>query len=89
MKQTLNLSFTITVDPAPLHVISGDPPSGKVGQSYVHQIVVSGGRPPYTFTATVLPPGLSITSDGVIGGVPISYGSYDCQVVVTDSDGNA
>ena len=52
---------------------------------------VSGGRAPYTWSATGLPPGLSFSSDGVLAG-PIAYGitgDYEITVRVRDADGAA
>jgi hypothetical protein len=46
----------------------------------------SGG--PYTFTATGLPAGLSISSTGVISRTPTATGSYNYAVTITDSGGN-
>ncbi|MGD0831870.1 MAG: SdrD B-like domain-containing protein, partial [Terracidiphilus sp.] len=46
----------------------------------------SGG--PYTFTATGLPAGLSISTAGVISGTPTVSGTFNYTVTVTDSAGN-
>ncbi len=46
----------------------------------------SGG--PYTFMATGLPPGISISSAGVISGTPTASGTYNYTVTVTDSQGH-
>ncbi len=42
----------------------------------------------YTFTATGLPPGLSISSSGTISGTPTVSGTFPYTVTVTDSAGN-
>ncbi|MPR09225.1 putative Ig domain-containing protein [Microvirga tunisiensis] len=48
----------------------------------------SGGKPGYTYTATGLPPGLSIhPGTGVISGKPSAPGNYDVAVTVTDVRG--
>ena len=46
----------------------------------------SGG--PYTFTATGLPAGLSISTSGTISGTPTVSGTFSYTVTVTDSAGN-
>ncbi len=46
----------------------------------------SGG--PYTFTATGLPTGVSISTGGVISGTPTSTGSFPYMVTVTDVKGH-
>jgi len=50
--------------------------------------VVDGGTAPYSWSATGLPPGLSINpSDGAITGSPTQAGTYDVIVIVSDGDG--
>jgi hypothetical protein len=52
-------------------------------------MTASGGAGgPYTFTATGLPPGVSISSSGSISGTPTASGTYNYTVTVTDSAGN-
>ncbi len=45
--------------------------------------------PPITFTVTGLPPGLSVTSGGLITGWPSTPGSYQVAVTATDSTGSS
>jgi predicted extracellular nuclease/2',3'-cyclic-nucleotide 2'-phosphodiesterase (5'-nucleotidase family) len=47
----------------------------------------SGGAPPYTFGATNLPSGLSITTAGVISGTPDTAGTPTVTISVSDSAG--
>jgi hypothetical protein len=47
-----------------------------------------GAGGPYTFTATGLPTGLSISSSGTISGTPTQSGTFPYTVTVTDSKGN-
>ncbi len=63
--------------------------SGLVGTSYNQPITVTGGTPPIGYSATGLPPGLSIDpSDGVISGVPTTNGTYSSvDVTATDTWG--
>jgi streptogramin lyase len=64
------------------------PPDGVVGQQYVATpLVVNGGTTPYTFTATGLPPGLSINSStGQITGMPTVANPAGSPVMVTATD---
>lgn len=63
---------------------SGSPATVNVPFSL--QPSVSGGTGPYTWTASGLPPGLSIdSSSGLISGIPTSGGSYLINVRATDS----
>jgi hypothetical protein len=58
-----------------------------VGQTIQQQVKANYGWTPYTFTASNLPPGLSISTDGVISGTATTPGSYLVRVVVTDGVG--
>ena len=72
-------------------------PNGNVGSSYSVQFNASGGGfvPPFSWSATPspitgglyygLPPGLSISSNGAITGVPTSAGTYDFVLTLQDS----
>jgi hypothetical protein len=42
----------------------------------------------YTFSATGLPPGLTISSGGTISGTPTTTGTFNYTVTITDSAGN-
>ena len=72
---------TITLSPATL-------PGGIIGVSYSQAITASGGKGPYTFakTAGTLPPGLILSSAGVLSGTPAG-GTYTFTVTATSSDG--
>jgi hypothetical protein len=47
-----------------------------------------GAGGPYTFTATGLPTGLTMSSNGTISGTPTESGTFPYTVTVTDVDGN-
>ncbi|MCE6998914.1 S8 family peptidase [Saccharothrix sp. S26] len=49
------------------------------------QLTATGGTAPYRFSATGLPPGLSISSSGLISGTPTTVGTYSVTATVTDS----
>jgi hypothetical protein len=52
-------------------------------------LVGSGGLGvPYTFSATGLPDGLTMSVDGTISGIPTVSGTFNYTVIVTDSKGN-
>jgi hypothetical protein len=61
--------------------------TGTVGTATSLQLAASGGTAPYTWTATGLPPGLSISSAGLISGTPTTAGSYSVTVTARDSAG--
>ncbi len=62
-------------------------PQGTKNQAYSNQIQKSGGQAPVTFSKVSgsLPPGLNLSSTGVISGTPTSVSSYNFTVKVTDS----
>jgi Putative Ig domain len=92
-----------TFDPsaivAPLLITSSSLPAGAAGTPYEAQVEATGGTPPYRWSATGLPPGLSINqASGRITGTPLTAicvrwpcpqppASYTVTVTVTDSDG--
>jgi uncharacterized repeat protein (TIGR01451 family) len=71
---------TITVSPSTL-------PNGAPGAPYNQTITASGGTPPYVFsvTAGLLPPGLSLSSGGVLSGTPTSDGNFSFTVRAIDA----
>lgn len=77
--------FTITII-SPLVFDTTSPlPTGVVGVSYSTQLFASGGTPPYTFSSSNVPPGLQVTANGGVVGVPTAANNYTLSVTVTDS----
>lgn len=73
---------------ADLAVATGSLPAGTKGAHYSGQVQATGGALPYKWTASDLPPGLSIDPPSdVVSGTPTAVGSYTVTVTVTDSDG--
>jgi hypothetical protein len=62
-------------------------PNGSAGFSYSQQLNASGGQGPYTFAAATLPPGLALSSDGVLSGTPSTVGTFTFDVTVTEERG--
>ena len=53
------------------------------------QLSASGGEGgPYTFTATGLPAGLTLSTDGLLSGTPTVSGNFTYTIIATDSEGN-
>ena len=70
-----------------------EPPNGSVGVLYGpsgdgHSIVISGGASPYTvtFIGGIIPPGLSLSSAGLISGTPTTAGLFYFTLQITDSE---
>ncbi|MGB9230201.1 MAG: Ig-like domain repeat protein [Terracidiphilus sp.] len=79
------------VTPPPIQISTAALPAGTVGTAYSQTITASGGTPPYTWSATGLPSGLTIgPSTGTISGTPtVDAGSpYSVTVTVTDTNSN-
>ncbi|MEV6286394.1 M28 family peptidase [Kribbella sp. NPDC051770] len=86
------VSLSLTVTGTSSGTVTVQNPGSQYGfvgfQSFPLQIraTASSGQP-VTFRATGLPPGLSISTSGVISGTPTSRGSYTATVTATDSGG--
>jgi hypothetical protein len=64
-------------------------PPGTVLFPYAQQITASGGAPPYTFVIAggTLPPGLFLSSSGLISGAPQQPGLFNVTIRATDLNG--
>lgn len=77
--------------PAALQITSSICNTGVTGTAYSCTLTASGGIPPYSWsvlsriTARNLPPGLTLSSAGVISGTPSTAGSFTATVQVQDS----
>lgn len=71
---------SITVAPATL-------PSAQAYTAYSQALTASGGSAPHTFavTAGALPPGLALSSAGVLSGTAGATGTYNFTVTASDS----
>jgi Putative Ig domain/IPT/TIG domain len=80
---------TYTLPVAPLSVTTTSLPGGQVGAVYgPATLAAAGGVTPYSWSVTggALPPGLSLSSGGIISGTPTAYGTFSFTVTVTDSE---
>jgi len=68
-------------------VTNPGPRTGTVGTATSLQLTASGGTAPYTWSATGLPAGLSISSSGLISGTPTTAGSYSVTATARDATG--
>ncbi len=85
--------FSLTIDPEPeAPEITSDSwlPSAWYGTPYSYELEATGGKTPYSWSLEwgQLPDGLSLSSDGVLAGTPVSpSGTYYFEVRVTGFDG--
>ncbi|GEM_PF-1280016 len=82
-----NKGYALTVNCPTMTVSPASLPGGIVGASYSQTLSGSGGTAPYTFLVTggSLPPGLALSSSGVLSGIPTSVGSFSVSVTATDA----
>jgi hypothetical protein len=79
--------YTINVN-GPLTILTGSLPDWTVTFDYHgFPMSVGGGTSPYTWSASGLPTGLSITSAGVIVGTPTATGPFTPTITVRDNAG--
>src|SRR4029077_6003200 len=84
---TASATFTINVSLSTLAFTSNTMPTAGAGRPYSQNLPVTGGTLPYTASVTSgsLPPGLALSSTGVLSGTPTSAGSFTFAVSVNDS----
>jgi uncharacterized protein YdaL len=83
---SVSRTYTLTVNPSKLAIITASLPSGTVNQPYSAAMSVSGGAAPYVWSASGLPQGLSINqATGVISGTPTKAGTSTVKIQVSDS----
>jgi hypothetical protein len=79
--------FTLTV--LPIGITTSSLPAGKLGTKYSATLKAAGGNSPYTWSLATgskpLPPGLKLSSAGVISGTPTKKGTYSFTVKVVDT----
>ena len=85
-------AFTVEITIAaggPPQITSTVPPL-TLGDPFPQQLGVVGGQGPFTWSVGTgsLPPGLQLSSDGVISGTPADLGEYEFTIVATDGAGD-
>ena len=88
LQSPTSLSFTIN---PPLVITTTSLNPMTVAVPFSQTLQLSGGTPPYLWSAPpgALPPLLSLTTSGFIGGTPIAASSGFAQISVSDSAGAA
>lgn len=59
---------------------------GYVGTAFSHTFQVSGGKSAYSWSATGLPAGISLSTSGVLSGTPTTAATYNATITVKDAN---
>ncbi len=91
---TATVGFTLTLTGGMIAITNPFPtpgvlPSGFVGGAYSLMLAAAGGTPPYSWSASNLPPGLALSADGVLSGTPTAAGSFTPTISVRNSTGGS
>jgi len=92
-KATDTETFTLSTNPAKLSILTDSLlPAAKVAVPYSTSFTASGGTPPYRWTYSPqtqnylsTPPGITLTSGGVLSGTPVQFKFYSFSVTLSDS----
>jgi len=81
-----NISITTgaVVEPEPLDAGAANDISTTVDAQVSATLIASGGEEPYSWSATGLPAGVTLSAGGVLSGSPTTEGSYPVTATVTD-----
>jgi len=79
-------SVTISCTYPTLAISTGSLPDGTIYSSYSAQAGATGGDGSYQWSASGLPPGLSMDAAGAITGDPQSTGTFTATISVTDGE---
>ncbi|HEY3742598.1 MAG TPA: putative Ig domain-containing protein [Bryobacteraceae bacterium] len=86
--QVFTISQAAAGASTPLTILTSSPLTGGSASSpYSLQFQVTGGTPPYRWTGSSLPNGLTMSTSGLLSGAPTSAGTYTSSVTVTDAMG--
>ncbi|HEV2350977.1 MAG TPA: putative Ig domain-containing protein [Terriglobia bacterium] len=80
-------TYSTSVAAPPIAISTTSVPGGTVNTSYITTLIAAGGTSPYQWTVSsgALPAGLTLSSAGVISGMPTTAGSYSFTAQVNDS----
>ena len=75
--------------PDPLKITTSSLPGAIVGNNYSQQLQATGGTPPYRWSLSVpsppMPPGLTLSSGGIVSGIPSQAAGDNFLFQVNDS----
>ncbi|MGG6461877.1 putative Ig domain-containing protein [Solilutibacter silvestris] len=82
-------AYTLVVNAPTVSVSPASLPNPAIATAYSQTITASGGTAPYSYSllAGALPPGIALSSTGVLSGTPTAAGSFNFTVKATDANG--
>lgn len=86
-----NQSYTLSVNSPTIAISPSTLPNGAIAASVSQTLTASGGTAGYVYNVTAgsLPPGVSLSTGGVLSGAPTGAGTYNFSVTATDSSTGA
>lgn len=86
---TTSQAYSLTVNAPTIVLTRATLPGGQVAVAYSQTVGATGGSGSYTYslTAGALPPGIALSSGGVVSGTPTAAGNYSFTVTATDGLG--
>jgi Tfp pilus assembly protein PilV len=85
---TATRNYSVTIHSSPNVTGPSSLPDWTANSTYPNQTMTSAnGTTPYTWSASGLPPGVVISSTGVISGKPTTAGTYNVAVTLQDTAG--
>jgi hypothetical protein len=85
--QTATAPVRLVVKDTTIVIAPASPPAGTVGYPYPgFSFSASGGSPPYTWQSSgALPPGLTLSVNGMVEGTPKQAGTFSFSVTATET----
>jgi alpha-tubulin suppressor-like RCC1 family protein len=85
--QGVSKTLTIAIPPPPPVISAAALPKAVIGRAFATTLSASLGTAPYTWSATGLPSGITVTAAGVVSGTSLVAGSYPVLLSLTDAAG--
>ena len=85
--QTVIREFNLVVAAVPLAITTHTLPGAVMGSGYNATLLATGGTAPYYWgvAAGQLPPGIALSTGGILTGTPTQLGSFRVNIKVSDS----
>jgi hypothetical protein len=79
--------MTVIVDLKPFQIFTTPTLEMFAGTAYGQQVLVTGELAPVVWSASGVPPGMTLSRDGFLSGIPHSLGTSEMRVTATDAAG--